>query len=391
MQFKIFIACLFAAMSSANEVDPADDSAAYMTVVTPHFKVEVMVKCPETSIFCISLLPEFNPIIINALDIITNTLYTPQGLSPATDFRGSIPKTTSIAIRFVYSEEPGWVGKTDRFKSRDDHHRTINLKLSDFERLNVTWMDHARLLDYLAYVMTHELVHCYQHYYPLPSSNIFVKHWDVWKNVWKWVNGKKRSIQVWHTPVGLIEGIAEFVVLESNLKAKSWAVLSRIPINSSQLTYDWDKGYVYTANFLIFLEHVWVGPGAVARINDRLLQKGYTEKELQDPNFCTTDKGFWEDLFGNTIDVLWHEYGLYLDGMGQSPWTQSKEIKPDKKCWNKRGFFLTAIIFSLTLGPVLELFGVPTDEEREAAEEAKRQVILKNVKSLRTLIAPRGE
>lgn len=123
-------------------------------------------------------------------------------------------------------------------------------------------------------VMTHELVHCYQH------------------------SGKPRGSpgDVPRAPSGLIEGVADFVRLKAGLVPPHW----KRPLNSTDLPAKWDVGYQQTAFFFEWLEDVRVGMGAVGMLNDRLLREGYGE-------------GFWVGLFDVDVLELWQEYGTYLD------------------------------------------------------------------------------
>jgi hypothetical protein len=91
-------------------------------------------------------------------------------------------------------------------------------------------------------------------------------------------------------PGGLIEGIADWVRLRSNLVPPHW---------KQESSGDWDAGYQHTGYFLDYLEKRF-GDGTVVRINDRLRNREYEEKD------------FWYVCCGSHVKTLWEEYGKSL-------------------------------------------------------------------------------
>lgn len=89
-------------------------------------------------------------------------------------------------------------------------------------------------------------------------------------------------------PSGLIEGIADFVRLRSDLAPPHWK-------RGGNPGERWDAGYEKTAYFLDWLERT-KGEGTVRRINLALSKKEYHE-----------DK-FWTKVVGENVEDLWKRY-----------------------------------------------------------------------------------
>ncbi len=115
----------------------------------------------------------------------------------------------------------------------------------------------SRKPDEILGVLTHEMVHCYQY------------------------NAQGTC------PGGLIEGIADWVRLNSNLSPPHW---------KRETSGKWDAGYQHTGYFLDYLEKRY-GDGTVSRMNNKLKTGKYNEK------------AFWIELFGRPVEQLWIEYG----------------------------------------------------------------------------------
>jgi hypothetical protein len=139
----------------------------------------------------------------------------------------------------------------------DDLHKEIHLSLDYVQ--GVLSRNAAGLRHEIAGVITHEMVHCFQHN----------------------CHGT--------APGGLIEGIADFVRLKAGLAPPHW---NRAPENRGQ---KWDEGYQKTAWFLEWLEEKW-GAGTVSRMNATMAKEQYDEKK------------FWQDLLGESVDKLWSRY-----------------------------------------------------------------------------------
>lgn len=132
----------------------------------------------------------------------------------------------------------------------DDAHRVIEISEAWLAQIAT-----ERFQDELLGVLRHEMVHCFQP-----------------------VNHDK-------TPQGLIEGLADWVRLRSDLAPPHWK-----PDTSSR----WDAGYETTAYFLEFLERAY-GEGTVASINSRACSQNYSASD-------------WKGLLGNDVGQLWSEF-----------------------------------------------------------------------------------
>lgn len=131
------------------------------------------------------------------------------------------------------------------------HHKEIHLSLQYIASIPPYRANHE-----ITGVLTHELVHCYQH------------------------NGQGTC------PGGLIEGVADWVRLQCGLSPPHW---------KRETKGKWDGGYQHTAYFLEYLEGRF-GAGTVRAINERLRGRKYEEK------------GFWTGLLGRPVEQLWEDY-----------------------------------------------------------------------------------
>jgi hypothetical protein len=137
----------------------------------------------------------------------------------------------------------------------DDSHREIHIYSKWLEGL-----DEDSYATELLGVLRHEMVHCFQ---PVPHES---------------------------TPHGLIEGIADWVRLRSQLGPKHWKASSRGL---------WSQGYDHTAFFLDYISRRF-GVSAVVDLNQRAA-------------FGVYDDDIWTELFGDTVDHLWEEYSKFLE------------------------------------------------------------------------------
>ncbi|KAG5238756.1 plant basic secretory family protein [Salix suchowensis] len=96
-------------------------------------------------------------------------------------------------------------------------------------------------------------------------------------HVWQW-NGNGQA------PVGLIEGIADFVRLKANYAPSHWVQ----PGQGDK----WDQGYDVTAKFLDYCNGL--RNGFVAELNKKM-RTGYSAQ-------------YFVDLLGKTVDQLWVDY-----------------------------------------------------------------------------------
>jgi hypothetical protein len=138
----------------------------------------------------------------------------------------------------------------------DSDHKEIHFSL-DYIRDIAS----SRKTDEIQGVLTHEMVHCYQY--------------DAFQTC----------------PGGLVEGIADWVRLNSNLSPPHW---------KKEATGNWDAGYQHTAYFLEYLEQRF-GSGTIRRLNEKLRITKYEEKK------------FWTELVGRPVEQLWGDYAETLE------------------------------------------------------------------------------
>ncbi|KAE8143209.1 peptidase of plants and bacteria-domain-containing protein [Aspergillus pseudotamarii] len=236
------------------------------------------------------LVPDIASTIDKALADIIDHLYTPPhpqdeshavttAKTPTPTFTPSIPPTRSVTF---FLRDIGGVAYTTGMELDDDH-KEIHLSLQYI----LTAMKLPDPRAEIVGVLTHELVHCYQHTAP-----------------------RQDNASVPRPPGGLIEGIADFVRLKAGFVPPHW----KRPASAQERAEKWDQGYQHTAFFLEWLEDVRIGKGAVGMLNDRLLRVGYIgESETLDHG----RPGFWKNLFGSGVDELWDDYGRYLDRHGR--------------------------------------------------------------------------
>ncbi|KAF7528531.1 hypothetical protein PCG10_000376 [Penicillium crustosum] len=254
----------------------------------------------------LTLIPDLASTLDKALANIVKYLYTSPPKSATSHrptFTPSIPPTRSVT---VFLRDYSGVAYTTGTEL-DDAHKEIHVSLPYIQHCTSGPSAKDDPLHELVGVLTHELVHCYQHTAP-PSSH---------------ENGDG---DIPRPPGGLIEGIADFVRLKAGLEPPHW----KRPLSAAERPPKWDMGYQHTAYFLAWLEDVRVGRGAVGMLNDRLLRVGYVgEREGKDVDKQSI--GFWEGLFGVGVGGLWEEYGQYLDnptkeGAGRSSGNWEDEI-----------------------------------------------------------------
>ncbi|PYH98540.1 BSP-domain-containing protein [Aspergillus ellipticus CBS 707.79] len=224
----------------------------------------------------LTLIPDVASTLETALATIIRHLYTcpPRtGTAPTRSFSPTIPPTRSVTVLL---RDIGGVAYTTGIELDDDH-KEIHVALSYIRHCTGLADPVAEIKG----VLTHELVHCYQHTAPpsVPGGG----------------DGPR-------PPGGLIEGIADFVRLKAGLQPPHW----KRPTSAKERSSTWDAGYQHTAYFLAWLEDVRIGEGAVGLLNDRLLHVGYVGEGGE-------GAAFWKGLFGVGIQELWEEYGQYLD------------------------------------------------------------------------------
>ncbi|KLJ11119.1 hypothetical protein EMPG_13570 [Blastomyces silverae] len=343
--------------ADSNEIDnakPRHEAPHSPPQPTPKLRLHLQdLTHPATKSF-INLISDPNAAINTALANIVTYLYTSppkrdqsrnsssssSSHAPRTypHFNPSLPATRSVT--FIIRDMPGVAYTTGT--ELDSDHKEIHFSLSYISTVSNTFADAAREL---LGVITHELVHCYQH--TRPQSRPGAEELKKKKKMKKKKNKKDKSGQaIPNPPSGLIEGIADFVRLKAGLVPPHW----KRPMSKAERGGRWDQGYQITAFFLEWIEDVRVGEGAVGMLNDRLLRVGYVgesdgnggdeddgddgedtddgddedhgddEEDQEGAGVMTDDeylakRGFWRGLFGADALELWEQYGEYLDAL----------------------------------------------------------------------------
>ncbi|KAJ5188402.1 hypothetical protein N7491_004728 [Penicillium cf. griseofulvum] len=276
------------------------------SIPQPKLRLHVQeLRHPASSAF-LALIPDVASTLNQALANIIKYLYTSPPQSENTHlpfFTPSIPPTRSVT---VFLRDYSGVAYTTGTEL-DDAHKEIHISLPYIQHCTSGPSTKDDPLHELVGVLTHELVHCYQHTTP-PSSP------------------QDSNKDIPRPPGGLIEGIADFVRLKAGLEPPHW----ERPLSAAERPPKWDMGYQHTAYFLAWIEDVRVGRGAVGMLNDRLLRVGYVDEE-EGKDVGEQGIGFWKGLFGVGVGELWEEYGQYLDsptkvGVGRSSGNWEDEI-----------------------------------------------------------------
>jgi len=165
----------------------------------------------------------------------------------------TVPPTRSVTL--ILRSMPGVAYTTG--SELDSDHKEIHFSL-DYIHNSIS---PSRTTAEIMGVLTHEMVHCYQY-------NAFGT-----------------------CPRGLIEGIADWVRLNSNLSPPHW---------KKEASEKWDAGYQHTGYFLEYLE-MRFGEGLVRRLNEKLRIERYEEER------------FWMELCGRPVEQLWEDYQKCLE------------------------------------------------------------------------------
>ncbi|KAI1945507.1 hypothetical protein LOZ57_004194 [Ophidiomyces ophidiicola] len=273
-----------AATEDPNASDGSNESAtSRLEVPSPKLRLHVQDITHRSATTFFRCFPDPEGVLHAALSYIVMYLYaSPKSCrSQHICFTPSLPPTRSVTL--ILRDFSGVAHTTSI--DLDVDHKEIHLSLA--------YIAHSATLKdpihELVGVLTHEMVHCYQHTCPPGSKSVP------------------------SPPSGLIEGIADFVRLKAGLSPPHW----HRPLSCADLPDSWDRGYQDTAFFLEWLEDVKVGTGAVGLINDRLLRTGYVGENNDTDASCTAStKSFWRGLFGASVQELWVEYRKYIDGQG---------------------------------------------------------------------------
>ncbi|SPO05893.1 related to pathogenesis-related protein NtPRp27 [Cephalotrichum gorgonifer] len=214
--------------------------------IRPKLRLEIRdLAHPGATLFLTSITPSTT--LRSATSSVLSLLYqTPHNPTP----------TRSVTL--VLRDKPGVAYTTGT--ELDSDHKEIHLSLGYVAGIKPA----DRLSDEITGVVVHELVHCFQ-------------------------NDARGTC-----PGGLIEGVADWVRLNSELAAPP-------PHWKRDTSKGWDAGYDRTAYFLQYLEDVF-GEGSVRRLNAKLGEGKYVEKS------------FWPELFGKSVAELWEGYCEEVDG-----------------------------------------------------------------------------
>jgi len=159
----------------------------------------------------------------------------------------TVPPTRSVTLVLRSMSGVAYTTGSDL----DSDHKEIHFSLEYISGITPVRRTHE-----IMGVLTHEMVHCYQY-------NAFGS-----------------------CPGGLIEGIADWVRLNSDLSPPHW---------KKEASDKWDAGYQNTGYFLEYLEKRF-GEGLIRRMNEKLRIERYEEKP------------FWTELCGRPVDQLWGDY-----------------------------------------------------------------------------------
>jgi hypothetical protein len=179
------------------------------------------------------------------------------------------PPTRSVTL--ILRDMPGVAYTTG--SELDNDHKEIHFSLR-----YIAGIREDRLAHEITGVVTHEVVHCYQH-------NAFGT-----------------------CPGGLIEGIADWVRLSCSLSPPHW---------KRHADGDWDAGYERTAYFLEYLEDRF-GEGTVRRMNEKLRIQRYHQKQ------------FWTELVGRPVEQLWGDYREKLKTDDDTVVVSKEEVSEDE-------------------------------------------------------------
>ncbi|KAJ5359135.1 uncharacterized protein N7496_011548 [Penicillium cataractarum] len=294
--------------SNANDQDQNQKiSQKKVHIPKPKYRLHAEdLRHPESASFS-TYIPDVATTLDTALSNIVKYLYTSPETGSPVDVKSApkckrphfvpfIPPTRSVTL---FLRDFGGVAYTTGTEL-DDAHKEIHLSLPYITHCKNSAAK-ADPVHELAGVLTHELVHCYQHTSPPDSAK----------------GGKDTP----GPPGGLIEGIADFVRLKAGLSPPHWTR----PTSSSQREKKWDAGYQHTAYFLAWIEDVWAGEGAVGMLNDRLFRVGYVGEGAED-EANGHEGGFWKSLFGAGVAELWDEYGQWLDDGEKAKGNWEEEI-----------------------------------------------------------------
>lgn len=206
-----------------------------------------------------------------AVQNVLQSLYLSPGAAGAPHYYKP-PPTRSVTL--VLRDMGGGVAYTTG-SELDSDHKEIHFNLGYIAGLSA-----GRRTAEITGVLTHELVHCYQH------------------------------TGYGSCPGGLVEGIADWVRLRCDLAPPHW--------DSKKPGTRWDGGYQHTAYFLAYLERRF-GDETVRKINETLRTTRYEEKS------------FWTGQLGRPVEQLFEDYKAELEKEGNVAETAEKGRNDESK------------------------------------------------------------
>ncbi|KAH8099248.1 plant basic secretory protein [Cristinia sonorae] len=205
----------------------------------PHFRLRVEdLSHPGAQLF----FEQVNPLqsLHNAVVEVFKDLYTPD----------TVPQEVETVV-LVLRSMPGVAHTTGA-----EIYKEIHFSLEYLQQQRSS----SRARDEINGVLVHEMVHCFQY------------------------NGKRKC------PGGLIEGIADWVRLQADLRPPHWR---------EGRGRTWDEGYEATAFLLDWIESKY-GQGIVRNLNLTMRDRQY-------------DDEIFREQTGRSITTLWKEYREYID------------------------------------------------------------------------------
>ena len=217
---------------------------------SPRLRLKVLdLDHPGAEVFFTNSSP--STVLSRAVQSVLSVLYEP------TRPNKHIPPTRSVTLILRSMD-----GLADTIGSdTDNNDKKIHFSLDYIDRVSKRPKQPGQPSAEIQGVLVHEMVHC-----------------------WQW-NGLGTA------PIGLTEGIADFVRLKAGLSPAHW---------KREAGDKWDAGYQITGYFLEWIEDK-LGEGSVRKINQALQEEKYEE-----------DK-FWGHLFGRQVADMWKEYSRGLD------------------------------------------------------------------------------
>lgn len=185
--------------------------------------------------------------LVHASKTIEHAVHTVLNLLYAGLNKSCIPPTRSVTVVLRDMDGVAYTTGIDL----DDDHKEIHISTKYIEHVS-----ESRQKEEIVGVITHEMVHCWQH------------------------------SALGTAPSGLIEGIADWVRLKAGYAPPHWA---------RHTDCDWDAGYERTGYFLEWLEQEH-GEDVVRRINEALRGCKYDADKL------------WQNCCGKSVKKLWEEY-----------------------------------------------------------------------------------